>query len=116
MGKMERHLKEVVNITWNFAGRLKTQQDHEQNAIIGLAAEAGEVLDVGKKYWFHIDKDRRNEFRSELGDVCYYLMKTLDVFGFTLEEVLADNRKKLASRHPELEQVAERFGKDAITG
>lgn len=101
MGKMSRHLNEVVNQTWNFSKRLTTPQDHEQNAMVGLASEAGEVLDVGKKRWFHTPKDRRDELRSELGDVIYYWLKTLDVFGFTIEEVLADNRAKLMARYPE---------------
>jgi len=114
MGKMKRHLNEVVNKTWNFAGRLKDQQAHEQNALVGLAAEAGEVLDVGKKMWFHTPKDRRNELRSELGDVAYYWLKAVDVFGFTIEEVLADNREKLENRHPELGKVMKRFEKEAV--
>lgn len=111
---MQRHLDEVVNKTWNFAGRLDSPRDHQMNAVVGLAAEAGEVLDVMKKSWFHTPKDRRSELVSELGDVCYYLLKVMDVYGLTLDEVLAGNREKLESRHPELGKVTERFGKGMI--
>lgn len=112
-GKMERHLDEVVNKTWNFSGRLTTARDHQMNAVAGLAAEAGECLDVCKKWWFHTPKDRSDELKSELGDVAYYFMKCLDEFGFTLDEVLADNKAKLESRHPELGKVSVRFGSEA---
>lgn len=119
MGRLKKHLNEVIKPTWNFAGRLKTEQDHQQNALVGLASEAGEALDVGKKHWFHTEKPIehvREKLLSELGDVLYYWLKTLDVFGFSVKEVITYNRKKLASRHPELGEVTERFGKDAIRG
>lgn len=112
MGKLQKHLDEVVNKTWNFAGRLKTQQDHEMNALVGLASEAGETLDIGKKKWFHSEKPEgffREKLVLELGDILYYFLKVLDVFGISLKEVIKGNRDKLESRHPELGKVAERF-------
>lgn len=112
VGGLYKHLQEVVNVCWNYAGRIKDQQGHEQNALIGLAAEAGELLDIGKKLWFHSEKPKgywREKMLSELGDVIFYWLKVLDVFGFTIEEVLAYNRHKLTSRHPEMGKVAERF-------
>lgn len=117
VGKLKKHLIEVVNVTWNFAKRLKTPQDHEMNALIGLASEAGELLDVGKKMWFHSEKPAefyREKILYELGDIVYYLLKVMDVFGFTMKEVLDANRAKLASRHPELGEVKERFSGDYI--
>lgn len=113
MGKLKRHLNEVIRKTWNFSGRLKDQRDHEMNALIGLASEAGEALDVGKKYWFHTAKpfpDLRPALVKELGDVAYYFLATLDAFDISLTEVLKENREKLESRHPELGKVVERFG------
>lgn len=116
---LQKHLNEVIHPAWNFAGRLKTPAQHQQNAMIGLASEAGETLDIGKKMWFHTEKPFsffRPKLVSELGDVLYYFLKTCDVFGITVEEVLAGNREKLESRHPELGKVTERFGKEAIIG
>ncbi len=101
MGKLKDHLTNVVNRTWNFAGRLQTVQDHQQNALTGLATEAAEALDVGKKMWWHHPKNRRAELRAELGDVLYYLVKVIELFGFTLEEILEDNKQKLYERHKE---------------
>lgn len=113
------HLTEVINKSWNFANRCETDQMHEQNALIGLASEAGETLDIGKKLWFHTVKpwsQYREKMLSELGDVLFYWLKAVELFGFTHEEVIAYNKKKLESRHPELGVVTERFGKDAIRG
>lgn len=117
MGKLKKHLKEVINKSWNFAKRLKTPQDHQMNALIGLASEAGETLDIGKKMWFHSEKPLdyfRPKLVLELGDILYYFLKVLDVFDITVDEVLAGNREKLESRHPELGKVSERFGPNAI--
>ena len=117
MGRLKQHLKEVVNVSWNFAGRLDTNEKHQMNAVVGLAAEAGEVLDIGKKMWFHEEKawkHYREKLVLELGDVMFYFLKCLDVFGITMEEIIAGNREKLESRHPELGKVTERFGAGAI--
>lgn len=118
-GLLKKHLKEVINATWNFSGRLITKEDHLQNAMIGLASEAGELLDIGKKMWFHTEKPEehfREKALSELGDVAYYWIKAVDEWGFTPKEVLDYNRKKLESRHPELGKVTERFGPGHING
>lgn len=117
--QLTHHLNNVVNKTWNFAGRITDERGHQQNALIGLASEAGELLDIGKKMWFHTEKVKgfyREKLVSELGDVLYYFLKVIDVFGIPLEEVIEYNRKKLASRHPELGEVHERFGPTAIKG
>lgn len=116
---LEKHYREVVLPCWNFAGRLQTPEQHQQNALIGLTAEAGETLDIGKKMWFHTLKPFeffREKLLSELGDIIYYWLRAVNLFGFTAKEVLDYNRKKLESRHPEMGKVKERFGKDAIKG
>jgi NTP pyrophosphatase (non-canonical NTP hydrolase) len=107
---LQQHLDNVVNKSWNFAGRCKTWEDHIMNAAVGLAAEAGETLDIHKKMLFHTEGvDYRDKLRHELGDVCFYLPKLIELHGFTLQEVLAANKTKLESRHPELGVVTERF-------
>lgn len=115
MDRLEQHLHEVVNKTWNFAGQCQSHRDEILNAVLGLAGEAGEVADQYKKVYFHGPKgDVRDKIIKELGDVCFYLIKLIDLNGTTLEEVLAVNKAKLESRHPELGKVTERFGAQAI--
>jgi NTP pyrophosphatase (non-canonical NTP hydrolase) len=99
MDLLTKHLHDVVCPTWNFANRCKTWDDHVWNATAGLAAESNEVLDVHKKMYFHAEKDRREEILEELGDVAYYYTKLIELHGFTLEEVLEFNKRKLFDRY-----------------
>ena len=108
------HLDEVVNVCWNYAGRIDSYEGHLQNAVLGLVGEAGEVADVVKKMLYHTEKDYSYQLKHELGDVCFYLAKVLELSGLTVEEVLEANREKLESRHPEMGKVVERFGPGAI--
>lgn len=96
---MQQHLDEVVNVSWNFAGRLRDRQDEISNAAMGLASESGEVLDEHKKLFYHKEKDRREKIVDEIGDVYFYLLKLQELHGITTEEVLAANRAKLTARH-----------------
>lgn len=98
----EEHLEQVINKSWNFAGRLETERDHILNAVLGLAGEAGEVADLHKKMFYHTEKDgRKEELLNELGDVAFYLIKLLDLNGWTLEDAMEVNRAKLMKRHPQ---------------
>lgn len=99
MNILEKHLKNVVSRTWNGADRLRDWQDHVMNAVSGLAAEAAEVLDEHKKLFYHTEKDRSEAIKEELGDVCYYLAKVIELHGLTLEEILAYNKSKLFKRY-----------------
>jgi NTP pyrophosphatase (non-canonical NTP hydrolase) len=116
-GVLDTHLREVINKSWNFAGRCKTYDDHVQNAVLGLVGEAGETADQVKKWLYHTEKPgghHEAKLKSELGDVIYYWRKLVELCGFTVEEVLATNKEKLESRHPELGKVSERFGNGYI--
>jgi NTP pyrophosphatase (non-canonical NTP hydrolase) len=116
---LDEHLREVVNPCWNFAGRITTYDGHLQNAVLGLVGEAGEVADIVKKMLYHQpreDGDFTEKLKHELGDVAFYFAKLLEVVGLTLEEVLAANKQKLESRHPELGVVTERFAPGFVGG
>lgn len=72
----------------------------EQIGPIGLAAEAGELLDLFKKKWFHGHAYDRAKTVKELGDVAWYLQHTLTAMGLSWEEVLNTNVAKLEARYP----------------
>lgn len=111
------HYFNVIDKTWNYAHRCETSNDHFSNATLGLTGEAGEVADQVKKMLFHTEKSyefHRAKLVSEMGDVLFYLIKLMELTGISVEEALEDNAKKLASRHPELGAVTERFGPEAI--
>ena len=97
---LDNHLIRIINPTWNNAGKCQDMQDEIMNCALGLAGEAGEVADIIKKTYFHKDKPGYlDELRLELGDVFYYATKLMDLYGFTLEEVLEANRVKLSERY-----------------
>jgi NTP pyrophosphatase (non-canonical NTP hydrolase) len=115
--QFKKHLDEVINPCWNFAGRCDSKEDEITNAILGLGGEAGEIVDQVKKMLFHSPKPEgfhRAKLVSEFGDSFFYHIKAMELLGITLEECLAQNREKLQSRHPELGKVTERFGPEAI--
>ena len=71
------------------------------NGCLGLAGEAGETLDMVKKWLFH-EKDLDLEhLKKELGDVMWYVAMLCDSFGFNLDEILQMNVDKLIARYPD---------------
>lgn len=101
MDPFKRHLKRVVNKTWNYAGRANSKREETTNAVLGFVGEAGEIADLHKKMWFHGEKDRTEELKLELGDAMYYFTKILDLYGFSLDEILDLNYQKLKARYPD---------------
>ena len=102
MGELSKHYKEVVEPTWDYAKRIHDLDGHWSNAALGLAGEAGEVADTIKKMLHHtVGRDYEEALRKELGDVIYYLLKIVDLAGFTIDEILATNKEKLIVRHEE---------------
>lgn len=77
--------------------------DHfgELHAAVGLAGEAGEVLDLFKKTVFTDKPFSRDDLVKELGDVEFYLQALRTVSGISRDEVLDANVVKLNNRHPE---------------
>lgn len=69
------------------------------NACRGLAEEAGECQNPAKK-WLEYGRDLdRQRCLDEAGDVLWRLAQYLDAVGFTLEEAMAANLRKLDVRH-----------------
>ena len=71
---------------------------------IGICSEGGELLDLVKKLLFQGKEptpELREKIKLELGDVMWYVQQVLIWGGWSLEEVLAENTKKLTGRFPE---------------
>ena len=71
---------------------------------IGICSEGGELLDLVKKVLFQGKEptpELREKIKLELGDVMWYVQQVLIWGGWSLEEVLAENTKKLGGRYPE---------------
>lgn len=71
-------------------------------AVMGLAGESGEMVDmlkkvIGQGHPFHANKARMAE---ELGDCLWYASLCAHALGLTLDEVASSNIEKLRRRYP----------------
>ena len=73
-------------------------------ALIGMMAESGEFAEVVKKKVFQSDSEFSNDeifhMKRELGDVLWYWVQGCKALGFTPDEVMDENIRKLESRYP----------------
>lgn len=69
---------------------------------MGLCGEAGEVAEKIKKLYRdsngEITETFKNDLKKELGDVIWYVTALGDLFGFTLQEIMEANYRKLMLR------------------
>lgn len=70
-------------------------------AAMGLAGEAGEVVDYLKKTLHHGHPLDREKVKKELGDVLWYVAETASALGLDLDDVATTNVDKLRKRYPE---------------
>ena len=69
------------------------------HAGFGLVTETGEIVDQLKKHIFYGANLDKVNIKEELGDVMWYTNIILDVFGWSLEEVMQVNHDKLVKRY-----------------
>lgn len=70
------------------------------NSVMGLCGEAGEAIDIVKKWMaqgYELDKEH---LKSELGDIAWYLAEAATALDISLEEVFQANIDKLKKRYP----------------
>lgn len=66
---------------------------------LGLAGEAGEVVDDIKKKYFHGRDIDPNHTVEELGDVMWYVANIATQLGTSLDEIIQINVDKLSKRY-----------------
>lgn len=71
------------------------------HAAVGIAGEAGEILDCVKKTWIYGKELDVVNLVEEAGDVMFYLAALLDQQGYTLGQAAEMNYTKLAKRYPQ---------------
>ena len=72
-------------------------------ASIGMQAESGEFSEVINKIIFQgkpYNEDERYHLKRELGDVLWYWIQGCTALGYTPQEVMEENIKKLEARYP----------------
>ncbi len=71
------------------------------NGLMGLNGEAGECIDILKKYFYQGHELDKGELIDELGDVLWYIAETCEGIGVAMEEVAIKNIEKLRKRYPD---------------
>jgi NTP pyrophosphatase (non-canonical NTP hydrolase) len=64
-----------------------------------VADEAGELVSPIKKYIIYNKPLDIDNIKEEIGDLLYALVVLADIMGFSLEEIMAYNAKKLSIRY-----------------
>lgn len=70
-------------------------------AGLGLAGEAGEVVELIKKHVGHGHGIDREKLGYEIGDVLWYLAEICEVFDLHLADCAHENIEKLKRRYPD---------------
>lgn len=71
-----------------------------ENGLMGLCGEAGEAIDIFKKYMFQGHDLDKEHLAKELGNVAWYLAVSAYALGYDLETVLQMNVDRLLARYP----------------
>ena len=72
---------------------------HLMHMVMGVAGEAGELLDAIKKHCIYGKDIDLNNVIEELGDLEFYLAGIREQFNLQREDILLDNIKKLTKRY-----------------
>lgn len=70
------------------------------HAAIGIATEAGELLDPLKKFMFYNRPMDRVNLKEEIGDILWYIAIACEALETTIEEEMQRNINKLRLRYP----------------
>lgn len=77
------------------------QKDVLINSVMGLCGEAGEAIDIVKKWLAQGHALDRDALIKELGDVAWYLAEAATALDVSLNQVLEGNIEKLKKRYPQ---------------
>lgn len=89
-----------------------TKSDKIENGLMGLNGEAGEAMDVLKKYYFQGHELDKDKLIDELGDVLWYIAETCQGLEISMEEVARRNIGKLYKRYPKGFEVDRSVNRD----
>lgn len=72
-----------------------------ENGVMGLNGEAGECIDLVKKWRFQGHPLDARRLMDELGDVLWYVAITASGLSYSLDEIMQHNIDKLRLRYPD---------------
>jgi len=92
-----------IDVYQNRAMRSANGGTRRENLLcraLGIAGEAGEVVDLVKKHVYHGHPEDRGQLAEELGDVLWYVAVLAASQGLSLRQVALLNLEKLEKRYP----------------
>jgi NTP pyrophosphatase (non-canonical NTP hydrolase) len=69
------------------------------HAAIGIAGEAGELLDAVRKHVFDGQPLDEDNLKEEAGDIIFYLEALIQTMRFSVHEIITGNMAKLSKRY-----------------
>lgn len=100
MDKLNEGLREYQKFCKLTAKKIDSPKEEIFTWGLGIAGEAGDVVNCIKKTFAH-ENDQRAGIKENIGDVLWYAAMICNFFGWDFEEVLQDNFKKLKARYPD---------------
>ena len=94
--------KEYSELALRTANDLGGRLDNIMHAAMGIAGEAGEVIDLVKKTYAYEKTLDDKKLIEEVSDILWYINLLLAVMDVTWEEVFDLNIAKLEARYPDL--------------
>lgn len=61
----------------------------------GLVGESGEVLEIVSFTKIFLEEEKKKDLVLELGDITWYVARTLDIFGIPFEEISKSNMENI---------------------
>jgi NTP pyrophosphatase (non-canonical NTP hydrolase) len=81
--------------------QMQPAEAHLVHMAMGVAGEAGELLDAIKKATIYRKPLDRENVLEECGDLLFYIQGVLNYYSVPMEEVIELNRSKLQKRYSE---------------
>lgn len=95
-----KHYPDMVQSLFKTTG-MDQKAEAMLHAAVGIAGEAGELLDAIKKVWAYGKPLDMEGVVEELGDLEFYLEALRQQIQVAREHVLQANQEKLAKRYPD---------------
>lgn len=92
--------KEYQEKALRTAGEYTDGIDQLLNGVMGLNGEAGEVIDIVKKFMYQGHELNKEDIKNEISDCLWYLNLIADSIGESLEHIAEYNISKLEKRYP----------------
>jgi NTP pyrophosphatase (non-canonical NTP hydrolase) len=94
-------LEEYQSLCKLTAKKFRTPVEEILTWGLGITGEAGDdVASCIKKTYMH-DNDKKEGIRENIGDTLWYAAMICNFFGWSLQEILDENTKKLRERCPD---------------